>query len=232
MKTKTSNTNTKAKHKQAASSEPSLTTQPSNSIPNDGCELNPTLDSQNPAKRHIKQITDQLFGVGIDSTNRLPAMLYLLNDFTMQPEVAWPVFHEVWNCCEPTWEHCDELLEFLEMTEYSFDGKTGCPRDYLSSKDKAAFDALPENIQIYRGCSLSNVYGFSWTTERKVAEGFAKGYRGISVSNPVIASLIIPKSEVIGFYTSRKESEVVINHRRFEKSEITVAKFFPNRKSN
>ncbi len=226
MKTHTKN-KTKTKYKQAALSEPNQTPPSTKSIPNDPVEIPRTFISKKSAEVYAEQIKKLLFGLGIDSTNRLPAMLNLLDDYSSEPEVVWPVFHEVWNCCEPTWEHCDKLLEFLEKTEYSYDGKNGCPRDYLSSADKEEFKTLPENIQIYRGCSLSKVYGFSWTTNRKIAEGFAKGYRSISVPDPVIASLLIPKSEVIGFYTSRKESEVFINHRHFEKSEITITKFFP-----
>lgn len=182
------------------------------------------IDTSEAASEHIDQISKQLFGIGINSENRLAKMLDILRDFVSRPEIIWPVFHHVWNCCDATFAQSDELIQFLDMTEYSYEGETGCSRNYLSSEDKAAFEALPEFIQIYRGASLSRIYGFSWTTDLKIAKTFARGHRCVTVPDPVIASLRICKNEVIGFYTSREESEVFINPDRIKNYDITVTK--------
>ena len=220
MKTQTSNNN------KTVLSEPTLTTQHSNSIQNDACELIPNLNSKNSVEEQIKQITDQLFGRGINSTNRLPEMLNLLDDCADR-EVGWSVFHKVWNSCDATWNYCDDLMNFIDTMGIHSEEQTGPPTDYLSPEDREAFEALPNIIPIYRGCSLSKVYGLSWTTDRKIAEKFASGHRGISLVDPVIASLRIPKRHVIGFYTSRKESELLINLNVLDFYRVSVKKYYP-----
>jgi hypothetical protein len=128
-------------------------------------------------------------------------------------------------CCDATWECHNELIEFLELMECLNGGDDMRPIDYLNPEDKAAFASLPKHIRIYRGCSLSCVYGFSWTTDRKIAEAFAQGHRGVSVPDPVIASLRIPKHRVLAFYTSRKENEIVVEPSDIERNAITVTRF-------
>lgn len=176
-------------------------------------------------QKHIEQITNRLFGPGIDSVNRLPAMLNHLNSFLSQPKVFWPVFHAVWNACEVTWEYREELGKYIQLVQETGESEDIHPKDYLTPEDKAAFESLPNRISIYRGCSLSKVYGYSWTTDRKIAERFARGFRGISVPNPVIASVCIPKKLALGYYTSRNESEVFIDRCEIEKYSVTVTKF-------
>jgi hypothetical protein len=96
------------------------------------------------------------------------------------------------------------------------------PLDFLSPKDKAAFESLPKHIRIYRGCSLPRVYGFAWTTDLLVAERFAKGHRGVGVPDPVIASFRVPKAAIIGYYTDREESEAFIEPRIIENYSVTI----------
>jgi hypothetical protein len=192
------------------------------------CTTDNTPASQNKTNAHIELITKKLFGIGVDSTSRLPAMLNYLDDFKSLPQVVWPVFHTCWNACDVVCEYSTELHEFLNFSmclNGISDTRRKTSQDYLSPEDKAAFESLPKRISIYRGCSLSNVYGYSWTTDRKIAEGFARGFRGISVPNPVIASVRIPKKLALGYYTSRNESEVFIDRCEIEKYSVTVTKF-------
>jgi hypothetical protein len=91
MKSRTQNT---------APTESNHTTQSSSLLPDDLPEIDFTLDFKT-TEEHIEQITNRLFGPGVNSTNRLSAMLDYLNDFTFQPEVVWPVFHAVWNAVMP-----------------------------------------------------------------------------------------------------------------------------------
>jgi hypothetical protein len=97
--------------------------------------------------------------------------------------------------------------------------------DYLHPDDRTAYDELPEQILIYRGCSRSRVKGASWTTDINVAKAFAEGHRGIAVPDPVIASLRVPKSSIIGYYTARKESEVVISPWECQSHPLVVRAF-------
>lgn len=214
----------KNKPKKSAPTELNHTTNSSNSFVDyltniESYKASKTTDEQ------IEYITNKLFGPGVNSKNRLPVMLSFLNDFAFQPEVVWPVFHAIWNACDATWECHDELIEFLELMECLNDGEGMRPIDHLSPADKAAFAALPKHVRIYRGCSISCVYGFSWTTDRIIAEEFARGHRGISVPDPVIASLRIPKNRAFSFYTSRKENEILVEPCNIAHNAITVTRF-------
>ena len=44
--------------------------------------------------------------------------------------------------------------------------------ELMSDEERMAFEALPEQITIYRGCGPQNLFGFSWSLDRRVAEEF------------------------------------------------------------
>ena len=50
-----------------------------------------------------------------------------------------------------------------------------------------------------------------WTTDRNVAEDLARGHRSIWVSEPVVASALIPKEHIFFITDDRNEKEIVLN---------------------
>jgi len=210
----------KTKNKKAALLELDTTPHSLRSLPDDMLEIAPAVDSET-TEEQIERITKELFGPGTNSENRLPTMISHHELIFCKQEVFWPVFHAVWNACDDTWEHREDLVEFLHAVIYDCDFDVPSYQ-YLTPEDYLTYKSLPEFIRIYRGCSLSRVYGFSWTTDRKIAEGFARGHRGVSVPDPVIATLRIPKRYAIGFYTNRKENELFIDYNEIKKYAITV----------
>lgn len=69
---------------------------------------------------------------------------------------------------------------------------------------------LPDRMTVYRGQSASAPKGLSWTLDRKVAEGFARGHRNIRVPDPVVLEMEVTP-DLVAFYTNaRKEREVVL----------------------
>jgi len=87
----------------------------------------------------------------------------------------------------------------------------------MDANDAAFYDSLPDEVAVYRGCSRPRMSAISWTTDRQVADIFARGHRGIRVPDPVIASAVIPKSAIFTVVTSRNESEVIVDPRRLRK---------------
>lgn len=133
----------------------------------------------------IAAYTSHLFGPHVNSSDRAAELIRLLDsDWNVSADVAWPVFHETWTNCDNTWPHRDDLSSLIDRLR-----ELGDPLDHLNEEDAAAFKRLPEHIRIYRGCSVERTYGFAWATDRNVAEQFARGHRGISVPEPVIADL-------------------------------------------
>jgi hypothetical protein len=70
---------------------------------------------------------------------------------------------------------------------------------------------LPDKLRVFRGCSRERVLGVAWTTDRQVAEGFARGHRGIPVPDPVVASGVIDRRQVFMTFDDRSESEIVLD---------------------
>jgi hypothetical protein len=83
--------------------------------------------------------------------------------------------------------------------------------DCTANDDRATFDALPlVGIHVYRGQDQSASVGLSWTSDRKVAEGFARGHRGMYNPKPVILERVIGKKDIAFTQTDREEAEVVL----------------------
>ncbi len=69
---------------------------------------------------------------------------------------------------------------------------------------------LPERVTVYRGQSASAPMGLSWTRDRRVAEGFARGHRNIRVPDPVVLEMEVTPAQVAFCTNARKEREVVL----------------------
>jgi hypothetical protein len=149
-------------------------------------------------------IKKRLFGMGVNSEDCAYEMLRLTQ--IAEPEVFWKVFHHCWSCCDDTWELNGALLHFL----LSHDAEDPA-RNYMDRKQAKFYKRLPNIVTVFRGCSKDRVLGISWTTDVAVAEGFARGHRGISPTNPVVARARIPRSEIFTVLVDREESEIVLN---------------------
>jgi hypothetical protein len=121
------------------------------------------------------------------------------------PHIFWPIFLEFWNACDCTWDYVFEFRMLLSHCHN--DGETAYR--FYDSEQKAFFDKLESVVTIYRGCNRDQVNGLAWTTDRRIAEGFARGHRGIFNPDPVIAVGLVLKSDIYAVITSRNESEVV-----------------------
>jgi hypothetical protein len=145
-------------------------------------------------------IDDYLMLLG--SNKRSAAALELFEQCT--PPIFWRAFVGWWSCFDDTWMYRDRLLILLRKhatLALVFD------RD----ESRATFDALPDLIRVYRGCSAARVAGLAWTLSQDVAAGFARGHRGIAVPDPVVAEANIPKRAVFALIADREENEIVLD---------------------
>jgi hypothetical protein len=91
-------------------------------------------------------------------------------------------------------------------------------REALEPSDLAFYDALPATIAVWRGCARGRERGLSWTVDRAVAEGFARGKRCIN-RDPTLVRADIPRQHVFAVFTDRNEQEVVLDPRRLRRLE-------------
>jgi hypothetical protein len=132
----------------------------------------------------------------------LPALLRLIGN--RPPEVFWAALTDTWDRCDDTWWLKAWLLDLMRDQQ---------ARPYI--------EPLQWPMRIYRGCSRPRVRGVSWTMDREVAEGFARGHRGVPVPNPVIAEAVVEREAVFAVLYERGESELLIDPRRLRKLVVT-----------
>lgn len=137
------------------------------------------------------------------SHNRLPEMLRRLH--RADPTTFCAVFNEWWPDCDNTWHDRASLLRRLRRLH-------PLGRCNLDEDAKAFLAGLPlRSVRIYRGGSRQRVRGLSWTTDIKIARGFAHGHRGIRVPDPVVATARIPNEAIFTVFVDRNESEVLVD---------------------
>ena len=128
------------------------------------------------------------------------------------PEVFWPVVLDGWNTC-------DGMLDLRTIMLDTFRRRAAqlSPIMFMDADDRAFFDGLREPVTVFRGCGKRHVRGMAWTTDRKIAEFFARGGRFPQPRDPVIATAEIEKSAVFFVTQSRNESEVVLDPYRVKR---------------
>ena len=147
---------------------------------------------------------DCLYGIGVNSRNRLDVLMKFMRKHS--PETAMEIFYHGWPDCDDDGRYQDELLVILTNARWWADF-----RDFMTKEDLDWYDRLDDEIFIYRGCSQGNVLGLSWTTSLRIARQSAKGYRSITVPDPVIAMSKVLKTNVITATNTRDEFEILVD---------------------
>lgn len=151
-----------------------------------------------------------------NSDERLVTMLATMGKAGPVPrEIFWPVFYDCWSRCDDTWHMQDYLIRALRHHAPAI----------LPEDEQKVFDALPDQVRVYRGCSRTRIMSASWTTERTMAENFARGHRFIPVPDPVIATGMIAKSDIFLTNNQRKEDEVLLDP--YKLRELSVEAWVP-----
>jgi len=139
-----------------------------------------------------------------DSYQKLPALLYLFE--STGADTDWlPLLGEFWTSIDNFGPFRDDLLDVL--TETVEDPHSVIP-ELMTSEERMALDALPDQIKIYRGCGRRNRSGFSWTLDRDTAIKFPFNTR-YYVDEPILLTTIINKTRVAALKLDRNEQEVI-----------------------
>jgi len=119
--------------------------------------------------------------------------------------VFWPLFLAWWDDGETKLTH-----GFASMLSRVV-RNCGPAHNYMKPEDKSFFDALPEWVPVYRGTRRpsNNMNGISWTTDRDMAEWFARRYDGVDEGHGVLLSGRVRRSNIFAAFTERGESEVL-----------------------
>jgi len=112
---------------------------------------------------------------------------------------------EFWNVVEQHWASFDRINhEFYEHMFARF-------RPYWLKS--STVQNLPKKLQSWRGQNRHHQqFGLSWTTDRTMAEKFARGLRHTN-PDPVLYQTTVNKTEVALVLNDRNESEIVLFQR-------------------
>jgi hypothetical protein len=136
------------------------------------------------------------------------------------PTDAIAVFLDWGNMCDAPWPWRSQIADILRQScaEISL-------ADALAPDARGFYDSLPDLISVYRGCERCRERGLHWTTDKAVAEQFAKGRRCVN-KEPTLAQAQIPKRHVFAVFVDRQEHEIVLDPRHLKRLSTSVFKCF------
>jgi len=113
---------------------------------------------------------------------------------------------EVWCDCDNIGIHKDSVLQVLNKR---LPRPWGPVFELMDAEERLAFEALPDQFTIYRGCGPHNKHGFSWTLSRKVAADFPWNSR-YRTDRPMLLTATINKNRAAALKLGRDEQEIVM----------------------
>jgi hypothetical protein len=152
--------------------------------------------------------------IGLCDSYARPRELALAMLHTREPRRRLEMFGFWGNLCDAPWAHRSLFAGMLRQDI----ARTGLI-EALDPEAREWFCSLPREVEIFRGCERGRVRGLHWTTEERIARGFARGKRCRN-HNPTLAHAIIPKEHVLFVFLSRQEWEVVVDPRRLRRIKI------------
>lgn len=119
------------------------------------------------------------------------------------------------------WIYSDSENLYQNRSEWRRVLSAGVPgREHMMcGEERAELAAMPERLTVYRGCSVKDHSGFSWTLERSVAEWFARRFK--REEGMVVLTATVDRGDVIAYLTGRNEAEVIAmpEHVTYEQAE-------------
>ncbi|HEX3341632.1 MAG TPA: hypothetical protein VHT68_20955 [Pseudolabrys sp.] len=155
-------------------------------------------------KRLIQHVTSAAMTAG--SHHRTPELIHVLE--LCDSEVFWPLFLDMWPVMENAGAYnawlCDMLRARHEIDHFS---------NYAEPEDRAFYDSLPNEFEVFRGSGDFNVKAFSWTLDRKTAEFFACYHRFAGYKTRLVSTARIRKRDVF-FVFDGTEKEIGLDPKK------------------
>lgn len=121
-----------------------------------------------------------------------------------------------WYALRGAYEMSDNLNYYRYDLKLAFLADEPQRYSLMTKEELKYFDALPEQITIYRGMTenelMQKSFGCSWTLKKETAEFFAYTYqRNFATKHlkKVVHEMTINKSDVIAFLNNRDEFEII-----------------------
>lgn len=149
----------------------------------------------------------------VERQHRLEHLLHLMGIHGV--EALLPAIGEVWQDSESVYADGEDWAWIWIRVTRTYRGRPRkTAKRVMTPKERAVFDALPDDIVIYRGyCGEGGEQGLSWTLDREKASWFARRF-ACHDDAQMIATMTIRKSDAIAFF--EREDEIVIDGLRVD----------------
>ncbi|MCR5872284.1 MULTISPECIES: hypothetical protein [unclassified Sphingomonas] len=137
------------------------------------------------------------------------------NRLGMVIEIAWRMEDGDWmTLLGEEWTTCDNIgLLSDDLLDTPFGDTRDEPglwrNEMMTAEERAAFEALPDQLTVYRGCYRNNKWGLSWSLERDQAERFPFLHRYQQDDQALLVRATIAKSDMVALKGDRREAEVI-----------------------
>lgn len=138
-----------------------------------------------------------------DSFNRIP---WLIDNWRKIEKRDWLTL------LGETWEQSDGIGPNRPVLR-SFMPERGPVPEMMTIDEAMAWEALPEQISVYRGCGPVNMLGASWSLSREVAARFPTLMR-YRQAEPLLVTARVRRDRVLAVKLGRCELELVTFHAR------------------
>ena len=142
---------------------------------------------------------EELYGIGVDSTNRLTKAFALL--FGLLPEDGMRLIADAWESSDLVWQQMTRT-NWRTLKTYKV-AAAGKAKPWMWPSDRAGWKKQRRHI-IYRGGAT--VKG-SWTLSQEVALTFARGRRGSPKAKLFTGEILT--ENILLYLTGRQEQEIV-----------------------
>ena len=122
------------------------------------------------------------------------------------PAIVWGLVSDAWIDCENVYQNLSTWRKIWSLPISDRE------QHVMDEAERAALEALPDTIQVYRGhAHKKSQKGMSWTTDRDRAIWFAKRFAGVERRKVLLSKGIVSKQHVFALLLGRGENEIVSN---------------------
>ena len=146
----------------------------------------------------LEALEEYLFIFG----SRERVQLFIFASRVMPDRLFWPAFHSHWNSFD--------AIPHVQFARLLREHRPSWRKEFMNADDVAAFAALPIEFTVYRGQAAAARAGLSWILDRRVAEHFARGLRGVINASPVVVEAVVRKPNVASLRRDLNESEILL----------------------
>ena len=139
-----------------------------------------------------------------NSYTRLSKVLEL--SWRMEEADWFALLGEEWSTCDNIGLAIDDFID-TPFGDTRFEPELGVAM--MTAGERAALEALPDQLTVYRGCYQNNKWGLSWSLKPEIAAEFPFLHRYQQDDQALLVRATISKGDVVALKADRGEFEII-----------------------